>query len=166
MAKDQYLWFSHVLYNWGNIQSDIFFIQVPYVIPNYCHSELLSFRIIVIPNYFHSELLSFQTTVISNYCHFEYPNNTTYCLLVLPPLLAPALATALPKAEKIGRHICEYSLIYFSLNCTVSTLYEFFYVCTQDEKLELKKLYQKFLNFEVESRNLMHQENCGKMFLP
>ena len=90
-----------------------------------CHSKLLSFRIIVIPNYFHSELLSFQTTVISNYCHFEYPNNTIYCLLVLPPLLAPALATALPKAEKIGRHICEYSLIYFSLNCTVQpyTLY-------------------------------------------
>ena len=58
--------------NWSNIQSKtFFFIQVPYVIPNYCHSELLSFRIIVIPNYCHSELFSFRITVIPNYCYFE-----------------------------------------------------------------------------------------------
>ena len=66
------------------------------VILNYCHSKLLSFPStdipnIVITNYFRSELvLSFQTTVISNYCHFEYPNETTYCLLVLKPLLSSA----------------------------------------------------------------------------
>ena len=124
---------------------------------NYCHSKLWSFRItvipnIAIPNYFYSELLSFQTSVISNYCHFEYPNETTYCLLVLQPLLVPALASA------EGRHICEYSLIYFSLNCTVQPYIRF--SITRAKKIYIGSFWT--LKY-VESRNLMHQENWGKM---
>ena len=96
MAKDQYLWFSYVLYNggnkanWGNIQSKTFFsfkylmsFQI-IVILNYCHSELLSFRIIVIPNYCHSELLSFRIIFIPNYCHSKLLSFRIIVILNIP----------------------------------------------------------------------------------